>query len=151
MAHPALTSNHERNTSNTMSEMPSTYIHRHDRTRLLSSMKRLCTHIHQHGRTHLLPSVERLCTYIWSCGNQSLNHIRMALSPKLRILGNWPGASIQRMETTLISDQVGTHPLITLEWPCTYIWSCENKSHSHIRMALSPRLSIPSNWPGTSI
>ena len=25
-----------------------------------------------------------------------------------------------RMATTLISDQVGTHPLITLEWPCAH-------------------------------
>ena len=39
----------------------------------------------------------------------------------------------QRMESTLISDQVGTHPSITSEWPYTYIWSCETTSHSHIR------------------
>ena len=71
--------------------------------------------------------------------------VRKALSPRLRVPGNWPGASIQRMETTLISDQVGTYPSITLEWPCTYIWSCETTSHSHIRMALSPRLSIFGN------
>ena len=57
----------------------------------------------------------------------------------------------QRMASTLISDQVGTHPSITSEWPCTHIWSCKTTSHSHIRMALSPKLSIPSNWPGASI
>ena len=51
-----------------------------------------------------------------------------------------------RMTTALISDQVGTHPSITLEWPCTHIWSCKTT-----RMALSPRPSIPGNWPGTSI
>ena len=56
-----------------------------------------------------------------------------------------------KMATTLISDQVGTHPLITSEWPCTHIWSCESTSHSNIRMAPSPRLSFPGNWPGTSI
>ena len=57
----------------------------------------------------------------------------------------------QRMASTLISNQVGTHPLITLEWPCTHIWSYKTTSHSHIKMALSPRLSIPGNWPGASI
>ena len=28
----------------------------------------------------------------------------------------------QRMASALISDQVGTNPSITSEWPCTYIW-----------------------------
>ena len=82
MARPTLTSDHERNTSNTMlerhtqhshltmigtnqvmSERPSTYIHQHDRTHLLSSVKMHNTHNHQHDRTHLLSSVERLSTY----------------------------------------------------------------------------------------
>ena len=78
---PALTFDHEKNTSNTMSERharhshltmggthprtiserPSTYIHEHDRTHLLSSVKRHSTHIHQHDRTHLLSSMERCC------------------------------------------------------------------------------------------
>ena len=57
----------------------------------------------------------------------------------------------QRMGSTLISDQVGTNPSITSEWPCTHIWSSENTSHSHIKTALSPRLSFPSNSPGSSI
>ena len=57
----------------------------------------------------------------------------------------------QRMASALISDQVGTHPSITLEWSWTHIWSCKTTSHSHIRMALSPRLSIPGNWPSASI
>ena len=43
------------------------------------------------------------------------------------------------MASTLTSDQVGTHPSITLEWPCTHIWSCENTSHGHIRTTLSPK------------
>ena len=83
MALPALTSDHERNTSNTMSErhaqhshltmggthprtmseMPSNYIHQHDRKHLLSSVKRNNTHNHQHYMTHLLSSMERLSTY----------------------------------------------------------------------------------------
>ena len=83
--------------------------------------------------------------YIWP------SLVKMALSLRLRIPGNWPGASIQRMATTLISDQVGTYPSISSEWPCTYIWSCETTSISHIRMALSPSLSIPCNWPSASI
>ena len=88
--------------------------------------------------TSHLDSLERLSPYIWPW------LVRKALSPRLRIPGNWPGASIQRMTKTLISNQVGTHP-------CTHIWSCKTTSHIHIRMALSPRLGIPGNWPGTSI
>ena len=53
--------------------------------------------------------------------------------------------------STLTSDHLGTHAMVTSEWLCTYIWSCGNTSHSHIRMALIPRLSIPGNWLGTSI
>ena len=101
--------------------------------------------------THTSITSEWPWTHIWSCDNTSHSHIKMALSPRLRFPGNWPGTSIQRMAIALISDQVGTHPSITSEWPCTYIWSCETTSHSHIRMALSLRLSILGNWPGTSI
>ena len=57
----------------------------------------------------------------------------------------------KRMVIALISDQVGKHPSITSEWPCAHIWSCRNTSYSHIRMAISPRPSIPGNWLGTSI
>ena len=70
-------------------------------------------------------------THIWHGRKQSSHHDRMA--------------------TTLISDQVGMHPSITSEWPCTHIWSCENTSHSHIRTALSPRLSFPGTSSGRSI
>ena len=38
-----------------------------------------------------------------------------------------------------------------LEGLCTHIWSCRNQSYSHIRMALSPRLRFPGNWPNASI
>ena len=43
------------------------------------------------------------------------------------------------MVSALTSDQVGTHPSITSELPCAHIWSCENTSHAHIRMTLSPK------------
>ena len=55
------------------------------------------------------------------------------------------------MGTARISDQVGTNPSITSEWPCAHIWSCKTTSYSRIRKALSPRPSIPGNWLGTSI
>ena len=55
----------------------------------------------------------------------------------------------QRMETTLIFDQVGTHPSVTSEWPCTHIWSCENTSHSHIKMALHLYLTMGETHPKT--
>ena len=56
-----------------------------------------------------------------------------------------------RMATTLISDQVGTHPSITSEWPCTHIWPCKTTSYNRLRKALSPIPSIPGNSPGSSI
>ena len=75
----------------------------------------------------------------------------MALSLRLSFPCNWPGASIPKMETTLIFNQVGTNPSITSEWPCAHIWSCNTTSYSCIRKALIPISIIPGNWPGTSI
>ena len=145
MACPTLTSDHERNTSNTMSERHAQHSHltmggAHPRT----MSKRPNTYIHQHDRTHLLSFVKMLCTHIWSCGNQSHSHIRMALNPRLSIPGNWPGDSIllengllalswvflvtdqvppfREWPSALISDHVGTHPSITSKWPSTLGW-----------------------------
>ena len=73
---------------------------------------------------------ERLSTYIRPC-EEPILHAKRALHLHLII--------------------VGTNPTITSEWLCTHIWSCRNQSYSHIRMALSPRLSFPNNWPGASI
>ena len=101
--------------------------------------------------THPSISLEWPCTHIWSCENTSHSNIRTTLCPRLSFPSTSPGSSIQRMKTTLISDQVRTHPSITSEWPCTHIWSCKTTYYNHIRKALSPRPSIPSNWPGTSI
>ena len=36
--------------------------------------------------------------------------------------------------SVLTSDHVGANPIVTSEWLFTYIWSCGNTSHSHIRM-----------------
>ena len=69
---PALTSDHVGSNPIITSERPSTHIHQHDRTQLLSSVKRHNTHIHQHGRTHLLPSMERHCTHIHQHGRTHL-------------------------------------------------------------------------------
>ena len=77
----------------------------------LDSSERHNTHIHKHGSTQLLSFVERHSTYIWPW------LIIKALSPRLRVPGNWPGASIQRMAIALISDYVGTNPIVTSEWP----------------------------------
>ena len=70
-------------------------------------------------------------THIWHGRNQSSHH--------------------DRMEITLISDQVGTHTSITSEWPCAHIWSCKTISYNRIRKALNPKLSIPGTSPGSSI
>ena len=45
----------------------------------------------------------------------------------------------------LISDMEETNPLTMTEWLNPYIWP------AHQNGSLSPRLSVPSNWPGTSI
>ena len=54
-----------------------------------------------HARNQSYVHVERALHHIWSCRNQSHSHIRMALSPRLSIPGNWPGASIPRMAFNL--------------------------------------------------
>ena len=55
----------------------------------------------------------------------------MALSSRMSIPGNWPGASIQRMAFS------------------AYIWSCENTSHSHLRMAQHSHLNMEETNPLT--
>ena len=61
-----------------------------------------------------------------------LNHIIMALSPRLRIPGTSPGSSIPRMAVSLISGtksewlaltsyMEGTNPLTMTEWLSPYI------------------------------
>ena len=80
--------------------------------------------------------------------NQSYLHVERALHLHLIMRRTNPAC---QKGSALISDHVGTNPIVTSEWPYTYIWSCRNQSYSHIRMALSPRPSIPGNWSGTSI
>ena len=108
---------------------------------------------------------KRLSTYIWPCSkaphrkgsaltsnHAQKHHIERALIPRLRIPGNWPDASI--LPENGISPYIWssvTHPSITSEFPCTHIWSCKTTSHSHIKMAFSPRLKFPGNWLGASI
>ena len=77
--------------------------------------KGICTYIWS-CRNNPTVTLEWLCTYIWSWRNQSYSHIRMALSPRLRFPGNWPGASIPKMAFN------------------AYIWSCRNQYYNHIRM-----------------
>ena len=94
-------------------------------------------------------TLEWPCTYIWSCETTSHNHIKMALSPRLSILGNWPGTSIQRMEIALISDHVGTNPTVMLEWLNTHIWHGRNQSSHHDRMAQPLHLNMEGTNPLT--
>ena len=72
----ALTSNYERNTSNIMSERHNTYIHQHDSTQLLSSVKRLSTHIWPwlvRKEQHSHPPVFQYTTTI-ICGKEQQSH-----------------------------------------------------------------------------
>ena len=88
--------------------MPSTHIHQHDRTHLLSSVKRLSTYNHQHDRTQLLSSVERKSTHIHQ-------HDRTHLL-----------SYVERLST--YNHQHGrTHLLPSMKWLCTYIWPTRQK------------------------
>ena len=132
---PTLTSNHERNHS---------IIHVKNALQLQSTMrgtnptymlKSICTYIRPCKEPIQHTCSKGICTYIFPCeepiqhacqkgsaltsdhgGNTSCNHVRMALSTRLSIPGNYRGASIQRMAFN------------------TYVWSCRNQSYSHIRM-----------------
>ena len=140
-------------TNPTMSERICTYIHQHGRTHLLWYVERNNTYNHHHGRKHLVPYVKRHSTYIWpwkEANSLTMSEWHLVLDWGFLVTDQVPPLS-RRMETTFISDQVGTHPSITSEWPCTHIWSCENTSHSHIRTALNPRLSFPGTSLGNSI
>ena len=90
--------------------------------------------------THPIVTSEWICTYIWSCGNTSHSHIRMALH--LHLIMWEPIPQSHQNGSVLTSNHVGSNPTVTSEWLCTYIWSCGNQSHSHIRMALHLHLII---------
>ena len=109
-AHPALTYNL------ILSKRPSTHIWPCVNTSCQNGSTLISDHVWTHHierDLHLHPTMckhttsEGLCTYIWPCANTlhrkgttlTFDHVRthritMALSPRLRILGNWPGASI---------------------------------------------------------
>ena len=123
-----------------MSERPDTYIHKHDRTHLLSSMKSPSTYNHQHDRRHLLSSMERPFTYNWSCGSQSHSHIRKSLN--LHLIMWEPIPQSYQNGYVLTYDHVGANPTVISEWLlhltmegtnpitmsegiCTYIWPCK--------------------------
>ena len=97
MAHPALTFEHERNTSNTMSERHAQHSHlTMEGTYPRTMSERTSTYIHHHDRTHLLPSVERIALTSTSMIGHTYYHL-------------WKGSA-------LISDHVGTNPIVTSEW-----------------------------------
>ena len=147
----ALTSNHEGTHPTTLLERLSTYIYPCGNTSCNHARKDL--HLHLAMWEHILQPCYKGFTLTSShVGTHPATMLEGLSTPGWGFLvtDQVPQFS-QRMASTLISDQVGTHPSITSEWPCTYIWSCGNTSLNHIRMALSPILSIPSNWPGASI
>ena len=49
----------------------------------------------------------------------------------------------------LTFDHVGANPTVISEWICTYIWSCGNQSHSHIRINLHLYLTMEGTDPIT--
>ena len=153
MACLALISDHERNTSNTMSEryaqhshltmiginpvmleMPNTYIHQHDRTHLLSSVKISSTYNHQHDRTHILSSLKRHITY-------NHHHGRTHLLPSMKRPCSYNHqcdrthllSSVER-PNSYIHQHDRENLLSYMERPCTYNWSCGSQYHIHIRM-----------------
>ena len=108
--------------------------------------ERLCTYIRPHLvrkdiHLHLTSScqkgsaltsnlilLERLCTYIRPHLVIKDLHLHLIMWEHI--------PQSHHNGSTLISDHVGTHPTITSEWLCTYIWSCGNTSCNHIKMEL---------------
>ena len=78
---------------------------------------------------------ERLITYIWSCEmNTSHSHIRMALHLYMIMWDEHIPQSHQN-GSALISDHVRwKHPIVTLEWLCTYILPWDEHIN-HVRKA----------------
>ena len=92
--------------------------------------------LHLHPTMFKNTALEGFCTYIRPCSKTPhrkgfaltfyhvlKQRIERALSPRLRIPGNWPGADIL-LENGIIP----------------YIWSCGNTSLNHIRMAMRSHL-----------
>ena len=133
MAYPGLTYDHVGTNPIIISKRPSTHIHQ-------PMSERLSTYTQPCEEPILW--AERLYTYIWQPMSEGLStYIRPCKEPILHA----------KRALYLHSSMRGTNPMYMSKGPCTYIWSCRNQSYSHIWMALSPRLSIPGNWPGASI
>ena len=96
--------------------------------------------------------------------NTSKNHVRRAQHLYLTMGGTHPRTMSEGLSTyiwpweehiqepcqkglALISDHVGTHHTVPLEWLCTYTWSCGNTSHSPLRMALHLHLIMWEHIP----
>ena len=120
---PTLTFDHARNQSSTHVKKD---LHLHSTMRGTNPsymLKGLCTYIRP-CEEPIQPTCQKGSTLTFAhATNQSSIHVRRALSPRLRIPGNWPGASIQIMAFN------------------TYILSCRNQSYSHIRMAQHSHLT----------
>ena len=122
MAHPTLTSNHERNTSNTMSERHA----QHSHLTMREHIPQPC----QKGPTLTFTSmIGHTYYHMWKgtalTSTNMIGHTYYHLwkGPALTIIimiGHtyyhmWEGPA-------LTSDHVGSNPTIILEWLCTYIW-----------------------------
>ena len=131
MAHPALISDHGRNTS----------------SNLVRKAHPALTSDHERNQSSHLCQKGSALTFDHA-RNQSSIYVKRALHLHLTMRGTNPAC---QKGSALTYDHVRNQSSM-LEGLCTYIWSCGmNTSRSHIRMALSPRLSIPGNWPGASI
>ena len=127
MARPALTSNHERNTSDTMSEKHAQHSHvTMGGTHLRTMLERHAQHLYltmggTHPRTMLESHTQHSHltmggTHPKPMSETPSTHIRPHLVRKALHLH--PTSSCQN-GSALTSNHVGTHPSITSEWLCT--------------------------------
>ena len=111
--------------------------------------KGICTYIQHMRGTNTTCMFERACTHIWSSRNQSYSHIRMAPSPRLSYLVTDQATPFLEWNSVLISNHVGTNPIVTLEWLNTHIWHGRNQSSHHDSMAQPLHLTMEGTNPLT--
>ena len=155
MDHLALTSDHERNTSNIhVRKARPTLTSDHERNKsshlcqknptLTSDHERNQSRIHVRKDLHLHPTMrgtnptymsKGICTYIWPCKEPIQHTCRKGstlISDHVRNQSRIHFKSALHLHLTMR----GTNPTYMSEGLCTYIWSCHNTSHGHIRMGL---------------
>ena len=128
MAHPALTSDHERTKSNTMSERHAQH-----------------SHLTMRGTNPVIYVRKAQHSHLTMRGTNTVIYVRKALHLHSTMQGTNP--TYMSKGSALTSDHVGTNPIVTSEWICTYIWSCRNQYYNHI---INAHPTLTSDHVGTN-